>query len=104
MQNNFNNNQQAVVPGEHSPMEVFKFGLVIAGILAVSYFLTNLYGLVSLENWARWFMGVFFLVFAGFKLVGYRVFALMFSSYDIVAKRFKIYAYAYPFIELALAG
>jgi hypothetical protein len=41
-------------------------------------------------------------VFATFKLIGYQMFALMFVGYDIIAKRLKPYAYAYPFIELGL--
>lgn len=30
------------------------------------------------------------------------MFAMMFAGYDVIAKRSKIYAYAYPFIELGL--
>jgi len=90
-------------PGEHSPIEIVKFVAVIGGIFLVSLVLTNTYGPASLEGWSRWFMGVFFFVFASFKLIGYQMFALMFAGYDIVAKRIKAYAYAYPFIELGLA-
>ncbi len=88
--------------GEHSPKEVAKFILVIGGILLTSVLLTKLYGPHSFEGWGRWFMGIFFVVFASFKFIGYQMFAMMFAGYDIVAKRFKPYAYAYPFIEVAL--
>ncbi len=48
------------------------------------------------------FMGFFFLGFAFFKLLDVRKFADAFASYDIVAKRSRIYALAYPFVELSL--
>ncbi len=94
--------QSGMVSGEHNPREIAKFGAVLAGIIFVSLVLSSLYSSGSLEGWARWFMGVFFVVFACFKFAGYRMFAMMFASYDVVAKRVQTYAYAYPFIELAL--
>jgi copper chaperone CopZ len=48
------------------------------------------------------FMGGFFLVFSFFKLLNLREFASAYPMYDVVAKRFPLYAYIYPFIELAL--
>lgn len=91
-----------VIAGESSPKEYAKFVLVIAGITGTSTALHYLIGTPGADDWMRWFMGVFFVVFASFKLVGYRMFAMMFAGYDIVAKRFRTYAYAYPFIELGL--
>src|SRR6185437_13489217 len=91
-----------MVDGESSPKEYAKFAMVIAGIIVLSWLLTALYGPHTLAGSLRWFMGVFFLVFAGFKFAGYRMFAMMFAGYDILAKRFKGYAYAYPFIEISL--
>lgn len=90
------------VEGEHSSKEIIKFVLVIAGILASSLVLVNIYGPQTLEGWSRWFMGVFFVVFASFKFIGYRMFSMMFAGYDVIAKRFMPYAHLYPFIELAL--
>ncbi len=49
-------------------------------------------------------MGLFFLIFAMFKLFDLSGFADGFQMYDIVAKRFRGYAYAYPFIELILGA
>ena len=49
-------------------------------------------------------MGLFFLVFGSFKLVNLKMFVHGFSEYDIVAERSTLYARAYPFIELLLAG
>jgi hypothetical protein len=48
------------------------------------------------------FMGLFFVVFAMFKLLDVAGFAKSFSGYDLVARRFPAYAYAYPWIELVL--
>ncbi len=49
-----------------------------------------------------YFMGFFFLGFAFFKLLNISKFADAFSTYDIVAKRSRIYALAYPWIEVGL--
>lgn len=92
----------SMVNGEHSPVEYFKFILVIAIITCISLFIYSSMPESDLREFLRLFMGVFFVVFAGFKFAGYRMFSLMFAGYDVVAKRIKIYAYAYPFIELGL--
>lgn len=85
-------------PSENSPVEYLKFGLVILAIVTISFFLNT----GGFEDYLRWFMGIFFVVFASFKFIGYKMFAMMFAGYDVIAKRFKPYAYAYPFIELGL--
>ncbi|MDB2415334.1 hypothetical protein N9W34_06140 [Rickettsiales bacterium] len=48
------------------------------------------------------FMGLFFVNFAMLKLIDLKGFADGFSMYDLVAKRSRTYALAYPFIELGL--
>lgn len=53
---------------------------------------------------SRMFMATFFLVFGVFKLLDLKGFVRSYIGYDIIAKRFTGYAYAYPFIELALAA
>ncbi len=50
------------------------------------------------------FMGAFFIVFAGFKLLDWKGFAEAYSTYDILAKRSRVYALAYPWIELGLGA
>jgi len=92
-----------MVSGESSPTEYLKFGLVIVGITATASFLSGAMGGTTLLDWMRWFMGVFFLTFAAFKFIGYQMFTMMFAGYDVIAKRFKLYAYFYPVIELFLA-
>jgi copper chaperone CopZ len=53
-------------------------------------------------EWMSQFMAGFFLVFSFFKLLDIRAFAMSYSSYDILAKRWEGYGYLYPFIELGL--
>lgn len=48
------------------------------------------------------FMGFFLVVFALLKLFDLDAFAEGFQKYDLLAKSFRPYAFAYPFIELAL--
>ena len=48
------------------------------------------------------FMGLFFLLFAFFKLLDIKGFSQSFRMYDILAKIVPLYGIIYPFIELAL--
>lgn len=48
------------------------------------------------------FMGLFFVTFAMFKFFDLKGFADGFSTYDLLAARWRGYAYAYPVIELML--
>lgn len=50
------------------------------------------------------FMGIFFMVFGLLKLVDLKGFVDGFQDYDFIAKRFRIYGYSYPFIEIVLGG
>ncbi len=90
------------VEGEYSAKEIAKFIFVLVSIFVISILLTRVYGPVTLEGWARWFMGVFFVVFASFKFIGYKMFSMMFAGYDVIAKHFILYTHLYPLIELAL--
>lgn len=62
----------------------------------------NHYGEWSFELGMHDFMGFFLLVFAMFKLFDIPGFAKSFEKYDLLAKRSKAYAMAYPFLELSL--
>lgn len=57
---------------------------------------------MSLKAWMHYFMGFFLCVFALLKLFHPSAFADGFQMYDIIAKRSRFYAYAYPLIELGL--
>jgi hypothetical protein len=50
----------------------------------------------------HYFMGLFLCQFAMLKLFHLSGFADGFQKYDLVAKKFRSYAYVYPFIELGL--
>ena len=91
-----------MVESKSDVKEYLKFAGVIAGITVISLLAYSYYDSGDLELWMRWFMGIFFLVFAGFKFIGYKMFVEMFASYDIIAKKIKFYSYIYPFIELGL--
>ena len=78
-----------------------------AGWLATYYPLLLVVGLIAVaslaaSDWMMAFMGGFFTVFGAFKLLDVPAFANSYAMYDVVAKRFKPWGYAYPFIETAL--
>lgn len=81
--------------------EYMKFGAVIFGILVIALVHATFAGLEVLQ-FVRSFMGAFLVVFAGFKLLNLRMFAIGFSGYDILARKTLTYAYTYPFIQLSL--
>jgi copper chaperone CopZ len=54
------------------------------------------------ESWMMSFMAGFYIIFGGFKLLDVPAFANSYERYDIIAKLFKPWSYAYPFVELAL--
>lgn len=49
------------------------------------------------------FMGYFFLIFGALKVMRLSSFVEAYRMYDVLAKRSKTYAYAYPFLELGFA-
>ncbi len=56
----------------------------------------------SVESAMAQFMGGFFLVFSFFKFLNLGKFADAYATYDVLAKRWRAYGLAYPFIELSL--
>ena len=74
------------------------FAVVIAATLILNYVVFE----PSPMRGMQLFMGVFFIVFGGFKAVRLKGFANAYPDYDLIAMRSKAYAYVYPFIELAL--
>lgn len=78
-------------------------------LFLLATFLIGLVLLIELRTgsfvWSRAmqnFMGAFFITFSFFKLLDLRGFADSYRMYDVVAKRFPVYALIYPIIELAL--
>lgn len=76
--------------------------LVVAYIVAGMVYIQWATGNWSWHHGMGLFMGLFFLGFAFFKLLDVSKFADAFSSYDLIAKRSRVYALAYPFIELVI--
>lgn len=87
--------------GEGAPIEYLKFAGVIAVIVGISLLLHNSFG-ETLRDWMRFFMGTFFVVFAGFKFLDLPGFVMSYIGYDVIAKRSMLYAKIYPFVELGL--
>ena len=85
----------------NKPKEYWKFAGIIL-VIAISATLMSTALGFDWQEWMRWFMGGFFVFFGSFKLIGYENFLIMFPTYDPIAKRFKYYAYGYPFILLIL--
>jgi len=78
-------------------------------LLLIVAFLLGVTALVHAQtpgrHWHEWmadFMAGFFLVFSFFKLLNLDGFVQAYRGYDLIAARSTAYAYAWPFIELAL--
>lgn len=68
-------------------------------------FLKNFEPAFSLMEWHEVmydFMGGFFLLFGGLKVINLKNFVVMYRGYDVAAKRFWWWGYGYPFLELFL--
>lgn len=85
----------------HSLNRLAPLFAVFAGIIAVSLYRQVADG-PNLMMWMMDFMGVFLVTFGVFKLFDLKSFVVSFRTYDLLAKRFKAYAYAFPFIEIGL--
>ena len=64
--------------------------------------LIGLTALLQTTGYMILFMGIFFVVVSFLKFLDWKGFAQAFAMYDLVAKKSRYYALAYPFIELAL--
>jgi len=76
--------------------------LIFAYILAASLIAASQTGHFEIATLMRIFMSGFFLVFSFFKLLDLKGFAESYSMYDLIAKRWRGWAYLYAFIELGL--
>lgn len=79
--------------------------LPLISILIIVLGLTLMLQLVfGLDFWLamRHFMGFFFLIFGLMKAVNITGFVHAYREYDLLAQRSYLYAYTYPFIEIAL--
>ncbi len=76
------------------------FSLIIVTVLAGYAVTFSIAG--TLLHWMHYFMGFFLCCFSMLKIFNLSSFADGFQMYDILAKRSRLYAYIYPFIELVL--
>jgi len=76
--------------------------IIIMLIIIVLTAITQWYRNFSWGSAMLDFMGIFFIVFASFKIINLTGFASAYRMYDVIAQRSTAYAYCYPFIELAL--
>ncbi len=82
-------------------MQLRPLFIIFGFIIAVSF-------LLNYRNWNMQsimldFMGLFYVIFGFFKILDLKGFPESFRMYDPLAKAIPIYAWIYPFIELALA-
>lgn len=90
--------KQESTANNYRPLIVI-ISMILLASFALSVHRTSTSQLASLMHY---FMGLFFAIFAMFKFFNLSGFADGFQMYDIIAKRIRIYAYAYPLIELIL--
>jgi hypothetical protein len=84
-------------PTSYFPLALVLFYL-LAGVAAVEVASGRFDPMRAMNH----FMAGFFLVFSFFKLLDLRAFADAYSSYDVVAAKWPVYGFVYPFIELGL--
>ncbi len=90
---------------EEPPKRTFKnywplIALILVALLAASAL--QYHHQKNIVEWMHYFMGIFLCIFSLLKLFNVRTFADGYQMYDLIAKRSRIYAFCYPFIELAL--
>ena len=89
--------QRATVADAASWISTYYPLLLVMGLIAVVPLATG-----TFMGWMMGFMAGFYIVFGAFKLLDVPAFARSYAQYDIVAKHFPAWGYAYPFVELAL--
>ena len=88
--------------GDAGGESLYPIFLIVGYLLGVTVLIAASTGRWEVMPMMRHFMAGFFLVFSFFKLLDLRGFMDTYRGYDLLARRFKVYAAAYPFIELLL--
>ena len=83
--------------------EYVKASIIIGSFLLISLVSTFGRGWGVKYFWQD-FIAIFLIVSAGQKMFRYELFINIFSSYDILAKKWKIWPYIYPFVELTIGA
>jgi len=92
----------AASPATEKPTSYFPLLLVLFYLVGLTAAVEVAFGSFDPMRAMAHFMAGFFLVFSFFKLLDLRAFADAYGSYDIVAAKWPLYGFVYPFIELAL--
>lgn len=78
-------------------------------ILLIFFYISLVSILIQFKNedfnsmeWMRHFMAGFFLIFSFFKFLNLKGFAESYVMYDVLARKFPVWAYIYAFVELGL--
>ncbi|MCU0440713.1 MAG: heavy metal translocating P-type ATPase [Raineya sp.] len=98
------NNHNEIAEQTKSWLEIYK------PILLIFFYISFVTLLVQFQNhhfdtmqWMQHFMAGFFLVFSFFKMLNLKGFSESYVMYDVLAKRFPVWAYIYAFVELSLS-
>lgn len=95
--------EMAVVPQAKSKLLEFLPLIIIFSLVLTLSLGNELYhGSWVAMRFMQNFMAAFFIIFGGLKLVNWRGFVEAYQTYDILAKKSRVYAYAYPLIEVGL--
>jgi hypothetical protein len=79
--------------------------LIVAVLLVIAFTIVRRMSLgFTVPEAMADFMGAYFVLFAFFKIINLHGFVTAFSTYDLIARHYRLYAYAYPFIELIVGG
>lgn len=92
------NKKSNVVQAVSTRKERLKFAGIIFFLMIAATLMGTLITF-NIQEWLRWFLGGFMIMFAGFKLIGIEVFIRVFKLYDLIAQRFKPYTYIYPLLQ-----
>jgi hypothetical protein len=76
--------------------------LIAVYIAGVAFINNNQEQAIHWHGFMNQFMAGFFLVFSAFKLLNLKGFAEGYAQYDLLAQRWYLYGFLYPFFELSL--
>lgn len=90
-------------PADETPPErLYPLFLIVGFITGVTVLVAWSTGIWQIEPMMRHFMAGFFIVFSFFKLLDPPGFVSAYRGYDLIARRSASWAWAYPYVELAL--
>lgn len=72
--------------------------IYLSSILSV--FFLNWFFMLTFREIILYFLGIFILIFSFLKIINIKGFVQNLIEYDFISRRFKIYAYLFPFFEL----